>query len=173
MPSFFTQQQPAQNAPITVQVPTRQVPDGKIAYEVLRYIPEESAAHYRIAPLAVEDGVLEVGMTDPDSIQGVDALNFISRATGMPFKVFRISEQDLERVLAMYRQLGGEVDRAVTDFASEQLRDKTPAQQTEEAPLDLDAPVQKIGDSGMPKLQEDAPAIKLVSTILRYAIDGR
>src|SRR5216684_1644823 len=104
MPPFLATN-PVQNNPMSVQVPVRQVADGKIAYEVLRYIPEESAAHYRIAPLGVVEGVLEVGMTDPDSIQGVDALNFISRATGMPFKVFRISEQDLERVLAMYRQL--------------------------------------------------------------------
>ena len=173
MPTFFTQQ-PAQNGPIAVQVPTRQVTDGKIAYEVLRYIPEESAAHYRIAPLAVEEGVLEVGMTDPDSIQGVDALNFISRATGMPFKVFRISDEDLERVLAMYRQLGGEVDRAVSDFTNEQRKQKETQEKSDEAPLDLDAPViQKPGAAGMPNIQEDAPAIKLVSTILRYAIDGR
>lgn len=171
MPTFFTK--PSSDEPVSVQVPARQVPDSKIPYEVLRYIPEESAAHYRIAPLSVVEGVLEVGMTDPDSIQGVDALNFISRATGMPFKVFRISDEDLERVLAMYRQLGGEVDRAVTDFASEQKKDKATAAPTEEAPLDLDAQVQRIGESGMPKLQEDAPAIKLVSTILRYAIDGR
>jgi type IV pilus assembly protein PilB len=173
MPTFFTQ--PAQQDPIAVQVPTRKVPDGKIPYEVLRYIPEESAAHYRIAPLAVQEGVLEVGMTDPDSIQGVDALNFISRATGMPFKIFRISEEDLERVLAMYRQLGGEVDRAVTDFTTEQKKDAPAKQQTEDAPLDLDAQVviQKTGMPGMPNIQEDAPAIKLVSTILRYAIDGR
>jgi type IV pilus assembly protein PilB len=171
MPTFFTQ--PAQQSPIAVQVPERKITDGKIPYEVLRYIPEESAAHYRIAPLAVQEGVLEVGMTDPDSIQGVDALNFISRATGMPFKVFRISNDDLEKILAMYRQLGGEVDRAVTDFTSEQKKD-APSVQSEEAPLDLDAPVvQKPGVTGMPNIQEDAPAIKLVSTILRYAIDGR
>jgi type IV pilus assembly protein PilB len=170
MPTFFTQ--PSSDQPVAVQVPQRKVADSKIPYEVLRYIPEESAAHYRIAPLGVVEGVLEVGMTDPDSIQGVDALNFISRATGMPFKVFRIANDDLERVLAMYRQLGGEVDRAVTDFASEQKKSKTELQ-PEEAPLDLDSPVQKQGIGGAPKIQEDAPAIKLVSTILRYAIDGR
>lgn len=170
MPTFFAQ--PSSDQPVAVQVPQRKVADSKIPYDVLRYIPEESAAHYRIAPLGVVEGVLEVGMTDPDSIQGVDALNFISRATGMPFKVFKITDQDLERVLAMYRQLGGEVDRAVTDFASEQKKSKTDLQ-PEEAPLDLDAPVQKQGIGGTPKIQEDAPAIKLVSTILRYAIDGR
>src|SRR5882672_1064343 len=119
MPTFSI---PVNDQTAASQVPSRNVPDGKIPYEVLRFIPEESAAHYRIAPLGVVEGVLEVGMTDPDSIQGVDALNFISRATGMPFKVFRISEQDFERILSMYRQLGGEVDRAVTDFASEQKK---------------------------------------------------
>src|SRR5262245_33075723 len=140
MTTFFASK-PTPETPggVAVQVPVRQIGDSKIAYEVLRYIPEESAAHYRLAPLAVEDGVLEVGMTDPDSIQGVDALNFISRATGMPFKVFRISDDDLEKVLAMYRQLGGEVDRAVTDFATEQKKDAAPLN-AEEAPLDLDAP---------------------------------
>ncbi len=172
MPTFFSSK-PASDPALTVQVPVRQVPDANIPYEVLRYIPEESAAHYRIAPLAVQEGVLEVGMTDPDSIQGVDALNFISRATGMPFKVFRISDQDLERVLAMYRQLGGEVDRAVSDFTSEQKKDQQAQGEKEEAPLDLDAPVALKPGSATPNIQEDAPAIKLVSTILRYAIDGR
>lgn len=173
MPTFFTNQ-PASDPAVSVQVPTRKVTDGKIPYEVLRYIPEESAAHYRIAPLSVEEGVLEVGMTDPDSIQGVDALNFISRATGMPFKVFRISEEDLERVLSMYRQLGGEVDRAVSDLVTEQKDAPKRKDGDEIAPLDLDAPIiLKNTGAGAPNIQEDAPAIKLVSTVLRYAIDGR
>lgn len=173
MPTFFTNQ-PASDPALSVQVPTRKVTDGKIPYEVLRYIPEESAAHYRIAPLSVEEGVLEVGMTDPDSIQGVDALNFISRATGMPFKVFRISEEDLERVLSMYRQLGGEVDRAVSDLVTEQKDAPKRKDGDEIAPLDLDAPIiLKNTGAGAPNIQEDAPAIKLVSTVLRYAIDGR
>ena len=155
---------------LAIQAPVRLVPDGKIPYEVLRFIPEESAEHYRLVPLAVEEGVLEVGMTDPDSIQGVDALNFISRATGMPFKVFKISSEDFDRILQMYRGLGGEVDRAVSDLKTEQGEEKKFVDDL--APLDLDAPVRKANENGI-QIQEDAPAIKLVSTILRYAIDGR
>ena len=37
-------------------VPVRTLGDGKVAYDVLRYIPEESAEHYRLAPLAVARG---------------------------------------------------------------------------------------------------------------------
>src|SRR3990167_7897711 len=75
-----------------LEVPMRELGETKVPYDVLRYIPEESAKHYQLAPLAGGDGVLEIGMVDPEDIQGFDALNFIARPTGMPFKVFRISK---------------------------------------------------------------------------------
>ncbi len=158
-------------------VPKRSIADTKIPYEILRYIPEESAQHYKLAPLSVVEGVLEVGMVDPDDIHGIDALNFIAKATGMPFKIFQISQEDLDHVLDMYRGLGGEVERAVSDLETEQKRDAAPINQAylETAPLDLDDP--SLGRSADIKLktniQEDAPTIKIVSTLLRYAIDGK
>ena len=71
----------------SADVPTRSLGDTKIPYDVLRFVPEESAEHYRFAPLAIVDNALEIGMVDPDDIQAIDALNFIARATGMPFKI--------------------------------------------------------------------------------------
>jgi type IV pilus assembly protein PilB len=108
-------------------------------------------------------------------LQALDALNFITRATGMPYKVFRISQEDFDKVIGMYRGLGGEVDRAVSDLTSEQ-KSGGPTPESEDAPLDLDAAIIKRFDDTSPLppgIQEDAPAIKLASTILRYAIDGR
>jgi type IV pilus assembly protein PilB len=155
--------------------PTRTLGEKKVAYDVLRNIPEESAEHYHIVPLAVEDGVLEVGMLDPDDIDGIDALNFIARNTGMPFKVFRISEEDFGRVMKMYRSLGGEVDRAVSDLEREQKANPT---QNKNDISRLDLEVTSIDESSLGtgndiNIQEDAPTIKIVSTILRYAIDGK
>ncbi|RJQ34547.1 type II/IV secretion system protein [Candidatus Parcubacteria bacterium] len=156
-----------------LEVPMRELGETKVPYDVLRYIPEESAKHYQLAPLAVGDGVLEIGMVDPEDIQGFDALNFIARSTGMPFKVFRISKEDFERILGMYRGLGGEVDRAIVDLATEQ---KERPVESEMAPLDLDDPtIERPSEIGQRtrNVQEDAPTIKIVSTILRYAIDGK
>src|SRR3989344_6265768 len=102
----------------------RSLGDTKVPYEVLRYIPEESATHYRLVPLGISEGVLEVGMLDPEDIQGIDALNFIARTTGMPFKIFQVSQEDFDRVLSMYRGLGGEAERAGTDLQAEQKLDK-------------------------------------------------
>ena len=157
-----------------VDVPVRDLGESKVSYDVLRYIPEESAEHYQLAPLGVADGILEVGMVDPDDIRAFDALNFIARSTGMPYKVFRISKDDFGKVLKMYRGLGGEVDRAVIDLQTEQEPNR-PVDTGESAPLDLDDPSigRSEGDVIKRNIQEDAPTIKIVSTILRYAIDGK
>ena len=160
--------------PSEISAPSRVLGDSKVSYDVLKYIPEESAAHYQLAPLAVKDGVLEIGMVDPDDIRGFDALNFIARNTGMPFKVFQISKDDFDRVLKMYRGLGGEVDRAVTDLQVETAQQNMQADK-EFAPIDLDDVSLIRNESGetVKNIQEDAPTIKIVSTILRYAIDGK
>lgn len=159
-------------------VPTRSLtPEQKIPYDILRLIPQESVEHYKIAPLSIADGVLEIGMLNPEDIQAIDALNFIARANNMPYKVFRISQVDLDLIMAMYRGLGGEVDRAVSDLETEQRESNgkaTSLDTGEEAPLDLDTPSSKpLSSDRSRNLQEDAPTIKIVSTILRYAIDGK
>lgn len=160
----------------STDVPVRELGGAQVPYDVLRMVPEESAGHYKIAPLGLVDGVLEVGVVDPDNMQAIDALNFIARSSGTPYKVFQITQEDFEKVLGMYRGLHGEVDQAVSDLQTEQ-RDSPPPKEiktsAEEAPLDLEDPSlaknQHVGDA----IEEDAPAIKIVSTILRYAIDGK
>ncbi len=163
-----------------IATPSRELSDQKIPYEVLRFIPQESAEHYRIAPLAVTDGVLEVGMVDPDDIHAIDALNFIAKATGMPFKVFTISQVDFDTIIKMYRGLTGEVDRAISDLETAELNKPANQKTNEESGeglLDLDDPTLSRPRTSVqnqnPNIQEDAPTIKIVSTILRYAIDGK
>lgn len=152
--------------------PERKLNDAKVPYEVLKYVPQESAEHYRFAPIGIQDGALEVGLIDPENIAAIDALNFISRKTGMPFKVYKISEDDFARIIKMYQSIGGDVDQALTDLETEK-RNQDKAGEPEddmEYLLDLGS-LNRDKDSSA--IQEDAPAIKIVSTILRYAIDGR
>lgn len=160
----------AEDTAIVTSVPERVLGDTKIPYDILKLVPEESAAHYELAPLGIVDEVLEIGMIDPDDIEAIDALNFISRTSGHPYKVFKITKADFERVLTMYRGLRGEVDQAVDDLAIENKANPISSKSSDEAAgIDLE-------DTSLSKgraIQEDAPAIKIVSTILRYAIDGK
>ena len=47
-------------------IETRSLEGHKVAGEILKYIPEESARHYQVAPRGVVDHTLEVGIVDPD-----------------------------------------------------------------------------------------------------------
>ncbi len=138
-------------------------PGEKIPYNILGYIPEESARNYKFVPLGIEDGALLIGMVDPSNLEALDALNFIVRKAGMPHKIFLISESDLEKVLEMYHSLTGEVDEALTELETELGEEEKRIQDA------INEQERGAGDF----IKEDAPVIKIVATILRYAVDGR
>jgi len=154
-----------------LEIPSREVGDKSLPFEVLSYIPEESARHYKFVPLGVSDGVLEVGVTDPDNIEALDALNFISSKIGLPFKVFLISFKDFSRVVEMYKGLSGEVNKALTDLEGELSPDIKEASEKIEEDNKIDAP--KQSETTSKTLKEDAPVTKIVATILRYAVEGK
>ncbi len=97
-------------------VPVRNLDDTEVPFEILRYIPEESATHYQFVPLAVTGGFLEVGIVNPDNIEARDALNFISAKEDIPFKIFIISKADFEKVLGVYKGLSGQVTKALSEL---------------------------------------------------------
>jgi type IV pilus assembly protein PilB len=142
-------------------VPARSLKDDDISAKMLEYIPQDSANHYRIVPLGVKDGVLEVGAVDPNDLEARDALNFISARIGMPYKLFAVSEGDFKMALEKYEGLTGEVTQALHEFKSE---------------LEVSAPVKKKEDTVLEneqtKILEDAPVTKIVANILSYAAEG-
>jgi len=150
-----------------LNVPVRFIGDEKIAFEVLKYIPEESASHYSFVPIGVADGVLEVGIVDPDNIEALDALNFISSKINLPFKVFLISESDFKNVLSMYGGLTGEVSQALSELETELVTDEKVLDEGEELVGSIDR-----ADSGT-HIIEDAPVTKIVATVLGHAVEER
>ncbi|MBI4086779.1 type II/IV secretion system protein [Candidatus Kaiserbacteria bacterium] len=133
----------------------------KITPQVLKYLSEDSARHYHMLPLSLRDGVIEIGVTNPDDLSALDALNFIAAKNKLPYKLVLILERDLERGLALYENLTGEVENALTELESELSAE---LKKREEEP-----PEESSGEF----IKEDAPVTKIVATILRYAVDGR
>jgi type IV pilus assembly protein PilB len=125
-----------------------------VSADVLKHLSEESAEHYGIIPLALEEGVLMVGITDPENLAYRDVLNFITTKDQLPYKLAVILEQDFENAFQSYENLSGEVDEALDVLETE-------LEQEEE---ELKTEVEHI--------KEDAPITKIVATVLRYAVDG-
>ena len=94
-------------------IPVHTATGGKIHFDVLKNIPEESARHYQMVPLGVEDGVLQIGMVSPENIEAREALQFISSNLNLPFKIFLITRGDFNNMISGYQGLGGELSTAL------------------------------------------------------------
>lgn len=142
-------------------IPTRSLADKKIPFEILAYIPEDSAAYYKFIPMGLADGVLEIGMVEPENIEARDALQFIATRSGLPFKVFRISKGDFESVLKNYSGLGSRVNEALGQIEK-----------------DIEVEAKKIPTKDRPKekkspnIIEEAPVTKIVGVVLQHATSG-
>lgn len=143
-------------------IPFRQLPAEAAEKEVLAYVPEESARHYKFVPIAIEDGALAVGIVDPDNLEALDALQFISTRVGMPYKLFLISDDDFDKVLKEYEDLSGEVGEALSEYEG------TEAGAANDPALSR-AAAEELSESN---IKSDAPVTKIVATILRYAVEG-
>lgn len=151
------------------KIPTRSLASHEVASDILEYIPEESVRHYGFVPLGVEDGILEVGIVNPDNVGARDALQFISTKINLPYKMFLISEEDFEKILENYKSLSGEVTKALSELEVELSGAQAEKQEGQETADLIDESKSQDGET---QIIEDAPVTKIVATMLRYAIEG-
>jgi len=149
-----------------LNIPVRTVSESSIPFEVLDYIPEESASHYRFVPININEGVLEVGIVDPDNMEARDALGFLASKKNIPYKLFIISLDDFNKVIEMYKGLTGEVTKALSELETEL---SVPSQ--DEAKKENNRPEGATKEEES-VIVEDAPVVKIVATIVRYAVEG-
>lgn len=147
-------------------VPEKTLIEGLAPINALRFIPEDAAKNYRIAPILLHDGILDVGVLDPGSIEVKNALQFLSSKVNIPFQVFVISYDDYKKVIDAY---GGyttltdaeEVNQDVTQLQDDVLN----VRDTEQ---DTDLTKVTAGETFV----EDAPATKTVGVMVKSAVDG-
>lgn len=133
----------------------------RIPQDVLEYLPYDSAQHYHIIPLKIEDNVLYIGVNDPEDLRIKEVLSFISSKYDIPYKFVFLLNEDLDKLLTQYENLSGEVDQALNTFETALSEGEKETTQTEKAQVLTNE-----------HIKEDAPVTRIVATILRYAIDG-
>lgn len=149
------------------KLPYQKVDRQGIPYDTLKFIPEESARHYKFVPIGFAEGVLSVGVTEPENIESMNALQFISVKLGVPFKVFLISHADFISIIESYKTVSNDVNKAVGEFNAE-LQEELSL--SGNADTQKNTPAKKINDET--KIVEDAPIIKIVAVIIDHAVQG-
>ncbi len=140
-------------------LPARYLRGAPVPFDILHYIPEESARHYRMIPLGKDGGYLDVGMLAPEDVAAQEALKFISARTNLPTRVFVVTPTDFQSILQEYKSLSGEVTQALGEFKKEYPEFGG----VEEVKIVKDEPA---------KIIEEAPITKMISVIIKHAVDG-
>ncbi|MCH8244295.1 type II/IV secretion system protein [Patescibacteria group bacterium] len=139
-----------------LQIPLKSVEPKDIPLKVLELIPEDAASHYRMVPLTMRQGVVEIGMIAPEDVKAKEALNFLSRQKSFSFQVALLSVSQFAAVMRHYRNQKNEISQALGELQEEfkDEKDKSQAQK-------------------LTRLVEEAPVTKMVAVILRNAVEGK
>jgi type IV pilus assembly protein PilB len=149
------------------RMPIKEISTKDTSFDALKYISEDSASHYHFVPIELKEGVLEVGVTNPENIQAMDALQFISAKLGIPFKVFLISKKDFRSIMEAYKGISVQIEGVLDELEQERMAE---AKNLSEKSLSKEIKNIKPGEEA--KIVEDAPVIKIVAVILRNALEG-
>lgn len=151
-------------------IPVKNIRPEDVPASVLKLIPIDAARVYQFIPINLTDSFLEVGIIDPENVQAIDALTFITAKLNKPFKLFLIATSVYNKLVNAYEGNSSmEVDQALNELDSEIADANVDGGITIEAGI-------KTSDSLKPgeeeKIVVDAPIIKIVAVILRSAIEG-
>lgn len=146
-------------------VPTQNLNNTSITTEAMNMIPQDAIEHYKILPLGISDGVLEVGFVDPGDITARDAVQFIASKNDMPFRMVAITRKQFNQVKKGGGSLSGEVKQAITALETELTKEEEAISKEVENMSGDDDP------DSVTEIVEDAPVTKIVATILRYATE--
>lgn len=152
-------------------IPSKKVNPGELSSEVMQYIPEDTAKIYHFVPLGIVDGVLEVGITDPDNIGAVDALQFITSKSNIPYKLFLISQADFDNGIKGYQSVTGEVDQVLEGIDTE-ISDAVNDDSSSEVIIESANKNDNLSLEDEKRIVEDAPIIKIVAVIIRHGTEG-
>ncbi|MEK7118782.1 MAG: ATPase, T2SS/T4P/T4SS family, partial [Patescibacteria group bacterium] len=150
-------------------IPHRDISGYKVPNDVLPYISEESARHYQIIPLAVVDKVFEIGIVDPDRTDSRDVAQFIANKLEMPYQLYIISLGGFNEVIEQYKNLTGEVSTALSELDAGNMILEQSDSVLVDTPYEKDVAGSKTSSQ---KIVEDAPVTKVVTVILRHAVEG-
>lgn len=141
-------------------IPLKFLEEEKIPFEVLGIIPEDAARHYEMAPLEKDGVALGVGMITPDDVKALEALKFLTLRRGLNLKVYQISRSDFSNILSQYKSLRGVVTEALEELEKEVSEEKV-------------SPKKKTAEDEAAKIIEEAPITKVVTVILKHAVEGK
>ena len=132
--------------------------DFKIPDQVLNLIPLEVAENYQIICFEIGGGKMKFGMVDPENFKAIEAMDFLAKEEKLTPEISLISVASLANALRHYKTLSKEVSKALKSKAEEEAQEQAG---------------KKIKAEEVEEITKSAPVSKIVSVIIRHAVEGR
>lgn len=133
--------------------------DKDVPEDILNIVPTNVAEHYRIISFDRDQGRLKVGLVDGENFKAIEAMDFLAQKHKLKVDYFLISTFSFNNVFNQYKNFNKEISSALAVKAKE---DST----KDQVNLKQDESLQFEG------IVKDAPVAKIVSVIIRHAIEG-
>ena len=141
-------------------VPYIKLKDEIISNEVLKEITEKAALFYRLIPFERENETVKVAMLDPNNMEALDALKFISIRHKINTKIYLISKSGFYGAIKQYQKVDDEL-KNVLENVDQQIISK-------------EKDLKKVrGSEKVKEITGEAPVSKIVDIILTHAIEGK
>ena len=133
------------------------LPKGGIRKEILQIIPKELAMNYRMIAFNRIGNKLKVAIENPDNLKTKEAIEFLARNKNLKIEYYLIGEEELNTALRQYESSKKEIEKAL-ESAKGKVKVASKA---------------AVAGEGFEEVIKGAPISKIVSVILRDAVDGR
>lgn len=127
-------------------VPYADLAHKKIAPEVLALLPEEASTTFKMIPVSLEQNELTVAMEDPSDLE---AKEFVKRKTGYSLRVIYAPQADIMKAAGQYKKNIADVFDTIIHENVEKS---------------------KASGANAEKMALDLPVIKILDTLLEYAV---
>lgn len=129
-----------------------------IRSEILNIISHELAQNYKMVAFNKQDNEVSIAMLQPNDFKALEALEFLARKNQYKIKYYVTSQGAFNHVIQQYATLSEEVEQALQGTEAE-------AKAAEEGI--------ELAEKGLEEVIRKAPVSKMVSVILRHAVEGR
>lgn len=146
------------NGEMKQEIPVLKEKPNKLSKEVLNIIPEDVAQKYKIAAFEKKGKSIKVAMVDTGDIAALNALRFIAEKNKLSIEVYSAEEYVFQEIVKSYSSAEKAVEEVVESFKEDDFED-----------LEF----KNLKEEKTKETIQGAPVSKLVSVIIRHALDGR
>ena len=134
--------------------------DMKIDDRALNIIPNEVSENYLSICYEKNEKIMKVGLVNPDNFRAIGALDFLAKKKGLRINYSAISIGSFNHARKMYQSMSREVVSALQ------------AKEEEDKEL-VEIKEKEIEGVELEEVVKSAPVTKIVSVIIRHAVDGK